>query len=303
MREDEQWKAWRQARWMRRVIERRGDRVDMGLDLFDVFFAPAARVTGLQNGIKFSERRRVDDQPGNLTCSSRLYSCFSVTNPFNRIVVVRMVKKSAATSKPGGNMPAASAGTSIDDIFAKPLPKKQATAEHSKVAAASSAASSSSSKVSSVTPKASSSTAPAGPSELPKKKKKPKTVASFIPEETISRPVPAPAPEPSSRVVEVVDPSLARVAAQVKSVKTETGKTGKAGKKRDRKAEEDDEAFRDSRGDGPSEWGRTSTGVARYSCRSCRPCYSLARTSQTHVGRFEKRSRRSIRVAEEDNFG
>ncbi|GFZ49412.1 hypothetical protein JCM24511_07532 [Saitozyma sp. JCM 24511] len=169
-----------------------------------------------------------------------------------------MAKKSAAASKPGGSVPAASAGTSIDDIFAKPLPKKQSTAGHSKAAAASASASSSSSKLSSATPKASSSTA-SGPSELPKKKKKLKTVASFVPEEAV---LPAPAPESSSRVVEVVDPSLAKVAAQVKSVKTETGKAAKAGKKRDRKADEDDEAFRDSRGDGPRR--KTEEGFLIY---------------------------------------
>ncbi|RSH88620.1 hypothetical protein EHS25_002847 [Saitozyma podzolica] len=173
-----------------------------------------------------------------------------------------MAKKSAA-SKPGVSVPAASSGTSIDDIFSKPLPKKQSTAGHSKAAAVSASASSSSSKLSSATPKASSSTASAGPSESSKKKRKLKTVASFVPEEAkAASPVSAPAPEPSSRVVEVVDPSLAKVAAQVQPVKSEIGKTSKAGKKRDRKADEDDEAFRDSRGDGPRR--KTEEGFLIY---------------------------------------
>lgn len=77
-----------------------------------------------------------------------------------------------------------------------------------------------------------------------KKKKKAKIAASFDPSEQA---------ESGSKVVEVVDPSLApAIPEPVSTVKKAT--------KRDRKEIEEDEMFRDSRGTGPSEWD-SNTGL------------------------------------------
>jgi len=83
-----------------------------------------------------------------------------------------------------------------------------------------------------------------------KKKKKNKVAASFDPAQgdgDDGADVPAPTAS-ASRVVEVVDPSLPKPQTKVELPAAVT----KKGKKRDRKDVEEDEAFKDSRGDGPS---------------------------------------------------
>lgn len=140
-----------------------------------------------------------------------------------------------ATTKPA--KPAQATAADIDDIFAKSKVSKskpESAVEPEK-------------KKSKGKSKAVSTEEPAG---VPinteggeKKKKKKKTVTAFVPDED--------GQESSSKVETVVDPSTIPVVIPEPPVTTKTKKD--KGTKRDRKEDEDDEIFRDSRGTGPSE--------------------------------------------------
>lgn len=167
------------------------------------------------------------------------YSSFSnfwsATPP--QLSTFKMPKKisTTATTKPA--KPAQATAADIDDIFAKPKVSKskpESVVEPEK-------------KKSKGKSKAVSTEEPAG---VPinteggeKKKKKKKTVTAFVPDED--------GQESSSKVETVVDPSTIPVVIPEPPVTTKTKKD--KGTKRDRKEDEDDEIFRDSRGTGPSE--------------------------------------------------
>lgn len=139
----------------------------------------------------------------------------------------------AATSKPAKPAQA----TDIDDIFAKPKvskgkPESVVEPEKKKSKGKSKAVFTEESAA-----------APINAEGGEKKKKKKKTVTAFIPDED--------GQESSSKVETVVDPSTIPVVIPEPPVTTKTKKD--KGTKRDRKEDEDDEIFRDSRGTGPSE--------------------------------------------------
>ena len=143
----------------------------------------------------------------------------------------------AATSKPA--KPAQATVTDIDDIFAKPKvskskPESVVESEKKKSKGKSKAVFIEESAAPSVSIES---------GDKEKKKKKVKTVASFIPDEDER--------ESSSKVETVIDPSTIPVVLPEPPATTKTKKD--KGTKRDRKEDEDDEIFRDSRGTGPSE--------------------------------------------------
>ncbi|ADV22644.1 hypothetical protein I305_04393 [Cryptococcus gattii E566] len=149
-----------------------------------------------------------------------------------------------ATTKPA--KPAQATAADIDDIFAKPKVSKskpESVVEPEK-------------KKSKGKSKAVSTEEPA---DVPinteggeKKKKKKKTVTAFVPDED--------GQESSSKVETVVDPSTIPVVIPEPPVTTKTKKD--KGTKRDRKEDEDDEIFRDSRGTGPRR--KTEEGFLIY---------------------------------------
>ena len=156
--------------------------------------------------------------------------------------------KTAAAAPEGKTKKQEKSVASIDDIFAKPAKKVPAVA--------SSSSSSTRTKPSSSAAVASASTSASGSgaeSSEKKKKKKNKVAASFDPSTELSEPTPAKSavkPELKSRVVEVVDPSIPQP-SKMEAAAPSVG--GKKAKKRERGDVEADEAFKDSRGDGPSE--------------------------------------------------
>lgn len=136
----------------------------------------------------------------------------------------------AATSKPA--KPAQATATDIDDIFAKPKVSKskpESVVEPEK-------------KKSKGKSKAVSAEEPAAAPINTEGGEKKKTVTAFVPNED--------GQESSSKVETVVDPSTIPIVIPEPPVTTKTKKD--KGTKRDRKEDEDDEIFRDSRGTGPS---------------------------------------------------
>ncbi|OXG24314.1 hypothetical protein C367_03514 [Cryptococcus neoformans Ze90-1] len=162
-----------------------------------------------------------------------------------------MPRKTSATTTSKPVKPAQATSTDIDDIFAKPKiskSKPESVVEPEK-------------KKSKGKSKAISTEEPAAPhastgNEEKKKKKKVKTVAAFIPDEDEE----GDEEEPSSKVETVVDPSTIPVVIPEPPVITRTKKD--KGTKRDRKEDEDDEIFRDSRGTGPRR--KTEEGFLIY---------------------------------------
>ena len=154
-----------------------------------------------------------------------------------------MTKKTGRTSQPAPVPSAHPNSTSIDDIFA--------TGSSSKPTQSSSHPSSSTPTI-----------RPRAHSPLPeaKKKKRPKAVPTFNPDLpsftnpdypsiTKIKAEPKPRPAPKSQPVETIhDPSSLTTSVPAKPAQDARGP------KRSRLALEEDEAFRDSRGDGPSEY-------------------------------------------------
>lgn len=135
--------------------------------------------------------------------------------------------------------------TSIDDIFAKP-PKQTKPS-----ALASSSTSSSSTTIKRPAESSSSSTGPVEPNQ--KKKKKKSKAQSTSGAAKVEEQEHSEQPRGQERTVEtVLDPSVMVPAAREMKADQDTEQAKKSKKKRDRKGEEEDEMFRDSRGTGPS---------------------------------------------------